>query len=68
MDSIVNVNNAISVVGYCIFESNYEKSLIINRESLAMIFSPYVGEEQVATFETVLNTVRYIHKISQLKK
>ena len=25
MDSLGNVNHAISVVGYCIFDSNYEK-------------------------------------------
>ena len=31
MDYIGNVNNAISVVGYWIFGSNYEKSLVLNR-------------------------------------
>ena len=28
-----NVNHAISVVEYWIFESNYEKALVLNRES-----------------------------------
>ena len=31
MDYLGNVNNAISVVGYWIFESNYEKALVLNR-------------------------------------
>ena len=32
MDYLGNVNNATSVVGYWIFDSNYEKSLVLNRE------------------------------------
>ena len=32
MDSLVNVNHAISFVGYWIFDSNYEKALVLNRE------------------------------------
>ena len=31
MDYLGNVNHAIGVVGYCIFDSNYEKSLVLNR-------------------------------------
>ena len=31
MDYLVNVNNAIIVVGYWIFDSNYEKALVLNR-------------------------------------
>ena len=31
MDSIVNANHAISVYEYWIFESNYEKALVLNR-------------------------------------
>ena len=37
MYSLVNVNNTISVVGYWIFDSNYEKVLVLNRELLEMI-------------------------------
>ena len=44
MGYLGNVNHSISVVGYCIFESNNEKSLVLNRESLDMIFAPSVGE------------------------
>ena len=50
MDSLGNVNRAISVVGYCIFDSNYEKSLVLDRASLDMICAPSVGEEQAAKF------------------
>ena len=53
MDYMVNVNHAISVVGYCILDSNYDKSLLINRELLDTIFAVSVGEELVDTFEKV---------------
>ena len=68
MDSLVNVNCAISVVGYWIFDSNYEKSLVLNRASLDMICAPSVGEEQAAKFETVFNAVIYIRSAAQLNK
>ena len=45
-----NVNHAISIVGNWIFDSNYEKALVLNRASLDMICSPSVGEEQDAIF------------------
>ena len=31
MDYLGNVNHAISAVGYWIFDSNYEKALVLNR-------------------------------------
>ena len=43
MDYIGNVNHVISVVGYGIFDSNYERVLVLNRESLDIICAPYVG-------------------------
>ena len=43
MDYIGNVNHVISVVGYRIFDSNYERVLVLNRESLDIICAPYVG-------------------------
>ena len=60
MDSLDNVNHTINVVGYWIFDSNYKKALILNRQSLNMICAPSVGEEQVAEFETLVTSVRYI--------
>ena len=68
MDSLGNVNHAISVVGGCIFESNYERALILNKESLDMICAPYVGEEQAASFEKVYYAVRFISKEAKLKE
>ena len=59
MDSLGNVKNAFSVVGYWILDSNYEKSLELNRESLDIICAPYVGEKKVATYETVSCALRY---------
>ena len=65
MYSLVNVNHAISVVGYWMFDSNYEKALILNRSSLDMICAPYIGEEQSAQFETVFSAVsRGVHYIT----
>ena len=57
VDSLGNFNHAISVAGYRIFDSNYEKSLILNRKYLVMICALSVGEEQVAYFETVFTAV-----------
>ena len=65
---IGNANHAISVFGYWIFDSNYGKTLLLNRESLDMVFDPSVGKEQVVTFEIVFNAVIYIHKLAQPKK
>ena len=56
--TIVNVNHAISVVGNWIFESNYERALVLNKASLDMICAPSVGEEQNAIFEKVYYAVR----------
>ena len=53
MEALGNVNHDISIVVYCIFESNYERSLCLTKESLDLVCSPSVGEEQVAKFETV---------------
>ena len=58
MDSLGNVNHAISVVGYWIFDSNYEKALVLNRASLDMICYPSVGEEQAAKFELLFTAVK----------
>ena len=67
MDSLGNVNHAISVVGNWIFDSNYEKALFLNRTSLEIICTPSVVEEKAAIFESVFNAVRYIYSKAQLK-
>ena len=61
MVSLGNVNHAISVLGYWTFDSNNEKALVLNRKSLDIIWDPSVGKEQVAGFETVFTSVRYIY-------
>ena len=65
--SLRNVDRDISVIGYWIFDSNYEKLLVLNIESLDMICAPSVGEEQVYVFETVFTVVRYICPYAYLK-
>ena len=55
MNSIGNVNHSISVVGNWIFDSNYERALVLNKASLDMICAPSVGEEQNAIFEKNLS-------------
>ena len=42
MDSLGNVNHNISVVGSWIFDSNYERALVLNKESLDMICAPSI--------------------------
>ena len=54
MGYLSNFNHAISVVGYWMFDSNYEKVLVLNRESLDMICAPSVVEEEVAEFKHYL--------------
>ena len=68
MNSLGNVNHAISVVGNWIFESNYEELLVLNMASLGMICAPSIGEEQSSKFEIVFTSVRYISSEAQLKK
>ena len=68
MGSLGNENHAISVVGYCIFDSKCKRALVLDIESLDMSCSPSVGEEQVAKFETVFTVVKYICLYVYLKK
>ena len=68
MYSLGNVNHAISVVGYWIFDSNCKKAFVLNRVSLDMICAPYFDEEQATKSETVFTAVRYILSAAQLKK
>ena len=63
-----NVNHAISVVGSWIFDSKYERALVLNKASLDMICAPSVGEEKAAKFEQVYYAARYIFNEAKLKK
>ena len=68
IDYLCNVNHAISVVGYWIFDSNYDRALVLNKEYLYMIFALSVCEKEVAAFETVFCAVRYIRSTVHLNK
>ena len=68
MDSLGNVNHAINIVGNWIFDSNNKKALCLTQELLDIICSPSIGKEQVATFQSVFFSVRYIWAIIHLKK
>ena len=68
MDSIVNVNRAISIVGCWIFDSNYKKALCLTQESLDIICSPLIGKELVATFQPVFYAFRYSWSQGNLKE
>ena len=62
MESIGNVNHDISISGYWIIDSSYEKSLHMTRGLLDIIFFPSISEEQVETFEsyfTLLDACAY---------
>ena len=50
------------------FDSNYEKGLFLNRDSLDMICAPYVVEEQAAKSESVFTALIYIYSRAKLKK
>ena len=67
IDSLGNLNNDISVVGYWIFYLKNEKALVLNRESLDTICAPSVGKEQVDNSETLFYDLIYIHMTSQLR-
>ena len=44
MESLVNANCAISILGYWIFDSNYEKLLCFTKGSLYIVCSPSIGK------------------------
>ena len=68
MDSLGNVNHAISIVGYWIFVSKYKKAIYLTQEFLDIICSPSIGEELVATFQYVFYAVRYSWLPGNLKE
>ena len=68
MNSLGNVNHAISVVGSWIFDLNCERALVLNKSSLDMICAPSIGEEQNSIFENVYYSVRYISNEAKFKK
>ena len=61
MESVGNVNHAVSIVGYMVFDSNYKKSLPLTLDSLNIVCSPSVRKVMFVVFESVFHTVRYIN-------
>ena len=67
MDSLGNLNHAISTVGYWIFESNYEQAIFMTRELLDLICPPSVTEEQIVKFGTLFFSVGYMWEPGNIK-
>ena len=59
VDSRGNVNHDISIVGHLIFDYKYKKALCLTQESLDIICYPSIGEELIATFQSVFYAIRY---------
>ena len=68
MNSLDNVHHSINVVGYWIFDSNYEKTLFFTQESLDIIRSTSIDKELVAAFRSAFYAVRYSWAPGYLKK
>ena len=58
VDSLGNFNPDISIVGYWIFYSIYNKALCFIQNILGIILYPSIGEELGATFQSVFYYVR----------
>ena len=67
MDSVGNVNHAVSLVGYWIFESNNKKSLPLTLYSLNILCPTSVGEGIFVVFESVFHAFIYINNIGKMK-
>ena len=68
MDSLGNLNCAISVVGYWISHYNYKKALFFTQELLDIICSTSIGEELVAMFGSIFYAFRYSWAPVNLRK
>ena len=53
METLGNVNNAISIVGHWIFDSNYKKAICLTQLLMDLICSLSIVTELVATFRSV---------------
>ena len=68
MDSLVNTNQAIGVVGYWISDSNDKKLLCLTQELLDIICSTSSVKEVVTTFQSVFYAVRHSWAPGNLKE
>ena len=67
MDSVGNVNHAMSIFGYRTFDSTYKKALPLTLDSLNLICSTLLGEVMFDMFEKLFHAVRYINNTGKLK-
>ena len=67
MNSLVNVNHVISIVGNWLFDSNYKKALCLTQELLDIICSPSISQKLVAMFRSVFYVFRYSWASGNLK-
>ena len=67
MYSVSNVNNEVSIVSYCTFESNYKKELPLTLDALNLLCYLSEGEVMFTLFETVFHAVGYIKNTGKLK-
>ena len=65
-ESVGNVNYAVIIFGYWIFEYNYKKALPLILDSLNPICYPLVGEGMFSMCEKVFHSVRYINNTGKL--
>ena len=68
LDSLDNVNHAVSAVGKWIFDSNYKKDLPLNTYSLNLIYYCYDEYESFSIFLEVYNAVSYFNPKSKSKR
>ena len=67
MDSIGNANNAVSVVGKWIFDSNDKKMLPLTIESLNLVCACSDEDQYFDISQQVFYAMRYGNKTSKLK-
>ena len=61
MDSVGNVNHEVSVVGKWIFDLNDEKALLLNIDSMDLIWTCSDEDYYFARFQVVYYAVRYVN-------
>ena len=60
MDSVGNMNHAVSVVEKCTFDSNYKKDLLLNIDSLNAMCSCSDEDYYFATFQVLFYALRRV--------
>ena len=67
MDTVGNINHAVSIFGHWIFESNYKNATLLKTKLLNIICSPSDWEGTFANFETLFYAIIYIDNTGKLK-